>query len=56
MPSIAAAVIASLVGWLLDAMLEPFFGIGTRIILGLVVSTVAYVYARNWLIRLRDGG
>lgn len=56
MPSFAAAIIASLVGWILDALIEPFFGIGTRIIIGLIFSTYVYIYARNWLIRLRDGG
>ena len=55
MPSIAAAMIASIIGWVIDAAIEPFMGIGGRIFVGLIVSTVAYVYARNWLVRLRDG-
>ena len=55
MPSIAAAMIASIIGWVIDAAIEPFMGIGGRIFVGLIVSTVAYVYARNWLLRLRDG-
>ncbi len=55
MPSIAAAVIASIVGWIIDAAIEPFIGMGGRIFLGLIISTIAYVYARNWLVRLRDG-
>ena len=48
-------MIASILGWIIDAALEPFMGIGGRIFVGLIVSTVIYVYARNWLVRLRDG-
>lgn len=55
MPSIAAAIIASLAGWMIDAIIEPFMGIGGRIFVGLVTSTFIYVYARNWLKKLRDG-
>ncbi len=55
MPSIAAAIIASILGWIIDAAIEPFLGIGGRIFVGLIISTVAFVYARNWLVRLRDG-
>ena len=55
MPSIAAAIIASIAGWILDAAIEPFLGIGARLFIGLSVSTFVYVYARNWLLRLRDG-
>jgi len=54
-PSIAAAIIASILGWIIDSAIEPFMGIGGRIALGLIVSTIAGVYARNWLVRLRDG-
>jgi len=54
-PSIAAAIIASILGWVIDAAIESFMGIGGRIFVGLIVSSVAYVYARNWLVRLRDG-
>ena len=55
MPSIAAAIIASIDGWMIDAAIEPFLGIGARIFIGLIASTIIYVYARNWLLRLRDG-
>jgi hypothetical protein len=53
MPSIAAAIIASLVGWIIDSIVESFLGIGGRILVSLVVSAFVYVYARNWLIGLR---
>lgn len=55
MPSIAAALIASIAGWIIDAAIEPFMGIGARIFIGLIASTIVYVYARNWLLKLRDG-
>ncbi len=55
MPSIAAAIIASILGWVIDAAIEPFMGIGGRVFIGLVTSTVIYFYARNWLRKLRDG-
>jgi hypothetical protein len=54
-PSIAAALIASIVGWIIDAAIEPFLGIEARIFVGLLASTIIYIYARNWLLRLRDG-
>ena len=49
MPSLAAALIASIAGWILDAIISPFMGLTGRILLGIVVSTYVYVYARNWL-------
>lgn len=55
MPSIAAAIIASILGWVIDAAIESFMGIGGRLFVGLIASTIIYVYARNWLLRLRDG-
>lgn len=55
MPSIAAAIIASLAGWVIDAIIEPVVGIGGRLFVGLVTSAFIYVYARNWLVKLRDG-
>ena len=54
MPSIAAAIVASLVGWVIDGLVAPF-GLTARIFIGIVVSVYVYVYARNWLVRLRDG-
>jgi hypothetical protein len=54
-PSIAAALIASILGWVIDAAIAPFMGIEGRIFIGLIASTIIYVYARVWLIKLRDG-
>ena len=56
MPSLAAGLIASVAGWIIDALIAPFMGMGARILVGLVTGVYIYVYARNWLIRLRDGG
>jgi hypothetical protein len=55
MPSFAAALIASIASWMADAVVEPFLGIGGRIFVSLVVSIAVYVYARRWLVGLRDG-
>jgi hypothetical protein len=54
-PSLAAALIASIAGWIIDSLVAPFFSLTLRIFIGLVVTPFAYVYARNWLLRLRDG-
>jgi hypothetical protein len=54
-PSLAASVIASLAGWVIDSLVEPFLGIGGRLLVGFVATVFIYVYARNWLLELRDG-
>jgi len=55
MPSLAAALAASIVSWMIDAVIEPYFGIGTRIVVSLIDSTLVYFYFRRWMINLRDG-
>jgi hypothetical protein len=50
-PSIAAAIIASGAGWIVDATVGSYIGLAGRIFLGIVVTTYVYVYTRN---RLRD--
>lgn len=30
-------------------------GIGPRLFIGLIAGTFIYYYARNWLLKLRDG-
>lgn len=49
MPSIAAAVIASIAGWLIDAFVSNFLGLTGRVMVGIVTTIYIYVYARNWL-------
>ena len=53
MPSIAAGIIASLAGYVVDAIIQPFLGLVPRIFIGIVVGVYVYVYARNWLTDLR---
>jgi len=55
MPSLAAALIASIAGWVIDALIEPFFGIEVRILVGIVDGILIYYYARRWMVNLRDG-
>jgi hypothetical protein len=52
-PSLAAALIASIAGWIVDALVSSFIGLAGRIFLGIIVTTYIYVYARNWLRNLR---
>ena len=49
MPSLAAAIIASIAGWLIDALVSPFLGLAGRVMIGIIATTYVYVYARNWL-------
>ena len=55
MPSLAAAVIASIGSWMIDAVVESFLGFEARLFLSLIDSAFLYFYARRWLLRLRDG-
>jgi hypothetical protein len=48
-PSFAAAIIASIAGWVIDALVAPFLGLTGRVMIGIVATTYIYVYARNWL-------
>ena len=53
MPSLAAAIIASIAGWLIDSLIAPFLGLTPRIFIGILIGVYVYVYTRNWLLRLR---
>ena len=53
MPSLAAAAVASLAGWILDDLLQPYLGMGVTLVLSLVVSTLMFFYVRSWLVELR---
>lgn len=55
MPSIGAAVAATLAGWLVNAMVESTLGTGPTLILSFAVSTWVFFIARRWLIELRGG-
>ena len=53
MPSLAAAVAASLAGWILDELFEQYLGMGVTLVLSFVVSTLTFFYVRRWLVELR---
>ena len=55
MPSLAAALIASIGGWIIDAAIEPVVGVEVRILVGLVDGILIYYYARRWLVGLLVG-
>jgi hypothetical protein len=54
-PSLAAALIASIGGWVIDALISNFVGIEIRIFVGIIDGILLYYYARQWLVNLRDG-
>jgi hypothetical protein len=53
MPFLGATLFASLCGWLVDAMLSSFASLGWRLMVGFVVSTVAFYWALRFLKDLR---
>jgi hypothetical protein len=55
MPSIGAGVVATMAGWVIDAMLQPFLGTGVTLVLSFVASTIVFVLVQRWLKNLRDG-
>lgn len=44
-----------LAGWVLDDLIGPFVGTATRLIVGLLATTVVWFVVLRWLQRLRDG-
>jgi hypothetical protein len=52
-PSLAAAVVASLAGWILDELFQPYLGVGLTLVFSLIASTLIFFYARRWLVDLR---
>ena len=55
MTHIGAGVVAILVGWIIDTLLQPYLGTGATLIPSFVISGVAFFMARKWLNELRDG-
>ncbi len=53
MPSLAAAAVASLGGWVLDDLFQPYLGTAPTVVLTLVASTLVFFYVRRWLVDLR---
>jgi len=52
-PSLAAAGVASLAGWIFDELFERYLGMGVTLLLSFVVSTLIFFYVRRWLLELR---
>ena len=55
MPTIGASVFASIAGWIVDSILEPWAPLFARIMIGLVVSTAVFYRVRYKLRELRGG-
>ena len=55
MAYIGAGLVAIVVGWVIDALFQPYLGTGATLILSFVVSTIAFFMARRWLNELRHG-
>jgi hypothetical protein len=53
LPSLGAGLVASLAGWMIDDLLQPYLGVGATLVLSLVASTLIFFYARRWLTHLR---
>lgn len=53
MPSLAAGLVASLAGWMIDDVCQPYLGSGVTLFVSLVASTLVFFYARRWLRELR---
>jgi len=53
--TLAASVVAMLAGWVLDSLLDPYLDGGNEMMVTLVVTSVVFFLARQWLTRLRDG-
>jgi len=53
MPSLGAAAVASLAGWFLDDVLQPYLGMGVTLVVSVVASTLIFFYVRKWLVELR---
>ncbi len=55
MVSIGAGLVASLAGWAIDDLLQPYLGMGPTLLLSFASSTVIFFVARRWLAELRGG-
>jgi hypothetical protein len=53
MPSLGAGLAAMLAGWMIDAALEPYFGMGLTLVLSVAGSTVVFFVAQRWFKDLR---
>jgi hypothetical protein len=56
MPTFLAILIAAALGWLVESPLRSVIGIGGSLVVSFVVTGLAFVLAKRFLIQLRDGG
>jgi len=54
-PSLMAGLVASVSGWMVDDLVQPYLGMGPTLVLSLALSTVIFFVARKWLRELRGG-
>ena len=55
MPTLGATLAATIAGWMIDAGIADWVDTSTRLVVGLVASTVIFVVTLRQLQRLRDG-
>jgi hypothetical protein len=53
MPYIGAALAATLAGWMVEGLLQPYLGTSPALVLSFACSTVVFFVARRWLMELR---
>ena len=53
MPTLAAALAASLAGWMIEDVTQPYLGLAFALVLSLACSTGVFYAARRWLTDLR---
>lgn len=55
MPTLVAMLVASLAGWLVDGLVDDMLGPVSSMAVGLLVSTVAFFFAKQYFTDLRGG-
>jgi hypothetical protein len=53
LPSLAAGVVASLGGWMIQELFQPYLGLGITLLVSLIGSSLIFFYVRRWLVDLR---
>ncbi len=53
MPTLAAGLVASIAGWVIDGVFRSYLGTGVTLVISLAGSTVVFFVVRNWLVDLR---
>ncbi len=53
MPSLYAGLLASLAGWMIGDLIQPFLGSATAFVLSFAGSVVVFFATRKWLVSLR---